>query len=224
MMEPTGLEWLNAKSTLPVLPFPDACEVRTRRLVLRKFRPGDLESLFQLRSHPDVAAWTPSGKPETDIEATRKVLAGWIEGQNAKNFKLAICLASTGELIGQGGVHSRQGELGWPEVGYALRREYWGNGYATEFLRAFLDLWWNLPRVESEIRADNQTLPAGCRDGDAANECLVAVTVEENQGSRGVLTKGGMQVAKIWRVQDLRDETKMVDLLCYTMTRPDMQK
>ncbi|OAQ65488.1 GCN5-related N-acetyltransferase (GNAT) domain-containing protein [Pochonia chlamydosporia 170] len=219
MIEPTGLEWLDVKSTLPSVPYSqDTHEVRTQRLLLRKFRIDDLEPLFELRSHPDVAAWTPSGKPETDIEQTKKVLAAWIDGQNDKNLKFAICLASTGEFIGQGGVHSRQGQLGWPELGYAIRKEHWGKGYATEFVKAFLDLWWRLPRVESNFRVDARTLSPGCEDGQVANECIVAITVDENKGSRGVLVKSGMELTKIWRVEDMRDETQMVDLLCYVMT------
>lgn len=223
MIEPTTLEWLDIKTTLPVVPYDsDKDEIRTARLILRRLRPDDLQSLFELRSHPEVAAWTPSGKPETSIESTKRFLSQRIEGRDNKNCTFAICLATTGEFIGHGGTHTRQGLLGWPEVGYAIGREHWGNGYATEFLRAFLSLWWNMPRADCSMRVDTKTLAEeGCAEGDTVNECLVAITVEENKGSRGVLVKSGMELTKIWRVEDMRDETKMVDLLCYTMTAPE---
>ena len=79
-----------------------------------------------------------------------------------------------GALIGTGGCHSRGGGmLGWPEIGYMLRREAWGMGYGTEFLAGFLEAWWALPRGEAILAGVQQRvdflgarLPAALRAAD----------------------------------------------------------
>jgi RimJ/RimL family protein N-acetyltransferase len=65
--------------------------------------------------------------------------------------------AATGVLVGRAGLHFPEG---WPEqeVGWALAREHWGKGYATEAARAALDhafgtLGWD--RAISLIHPDN---------------------------------------------------------------------
>ncbi|KAK2608896.1 hypothetical protein QQS21_002609 [Conoideocrella luteorostrata] len=217
MFEPSGLEWVTVKTTLPATPYPQE-EIRTTRLVLRKFRADDLQSLFEMRAQPEVAAWTPSGKPETDIENTRSFLQKRLDGARDKNCTFVICLATTGEYIGHGGAHTQKGVLGWPEVGYSLRKEHWGKGYATEFLRAFLQLWRGLPRAECEIRVDVNTVDTGCIEGDPVSERLVAITAADNKGSRSVLAKNGFGLVKIWRTDNMREEGGTIDLLCYATT------
>ncbi|KAK2592728.1 hypothetical protein QQS21_009571 [Conoideocrella luteorostrata] len=212
MIEPSDLQLITVKTTLPSTPHQRAPEIRTSRLILRKFKPSDLQSLFKLQSQPQVAAWSPSGQPQTDIEKTKTNLQRRIEGENDRNCAYAICLLS-GEFIGSGGVYSRQGLLGWPDLGYSLLYEHWGKGYATEFLQAFLQAWWDMPRVDCEVRVDAGTV--GCVEGSVVDERIVGFTVEENKGSRGVLTKCGLELVKLWRTPDMRDETKMVDLYCY---------
>ena len=73
-------------------------------------------------------------------------------------------LAETGELIGEGGVHTlASADAGWPEIGYKFRREVWGRGYATEFLAALLAAWWALPRAAVEMAVAASTYSASTR-------------------------------------------------------------
>ena len=60
-------------------------------------------------------------------------------------------------LIGCIGFHEEPGGL-WPEFGYWIAREHWGQGYATEAARPVLDHAFetlNLPRVVANIFAGN---------------------------------------------------------------------
>ncbi|KAF4507540.1 hypothetical protein G6O67_004030 [Ophiocordyceps sinensis] len=155
-----------------------------------------------MRSQPEVMTWTSQGAPDRDEARSRELLAHRL-GPSAD--------AKPGE-----------GELGWPALGYMLRREFWGRGYATEFLAAFLDAWWALPRVSvPELRVERSTVDAvGGRGGGSARECIVAVTLDANSGSQRVLDKCKLELAKVWAEPDLRDPDKTATLYAYAARRP----
>jgi RimJ/RimL family protein N-acetyltransferase len=57
--------------------------------------------------------------------------------------KYFIVLKGENKVIGIIGTN-RWSEQGM-EMGYCVNIHYWGKGYATEALKAFLDLFWSLP-------------------------------------------------------------------------------
>jgi len=66
-----------------------------------------------------------------------------------------IVLKDENKVIGMIGTNrwSQQGM----EVGYCVNINYWGKGYATEALKAFLEMFWNLPGKLSPYRkADSE--------------------------------------------------------------------
>lgn len=215
------VELVAVKSTLPVVPFPSSEQriaILTERLLLRTYQESDLQAIYELNSDMEVAQWMSNGIPHVDIEATKKSLEPML--QNAlERQDFVICLASTGQVIGTGGNHKRCGMLGWPEVGYSLKKEFWGQGYGTEFLHGFLQWWWTLPRAELDLKADKTTIPEAQDDG-VVPECIVAITIEANKASRGVLAKCGFKLARLRPVADLRDSTQMIDLFCHAARRP----
>lgn len=198
----TNLEWVTIKTTLPKLPYPPfetRPHIKTGRLLLRPLRPSDADELHGLRSQAEVMVWTSQGKPDVDLEATKKVMTARLPNDMV-NYDFAICLAETGKLIGTGGSHMRVGELGWPVLGYMFRKDAWGKGYASEFLNTFIDAWWALPREEVNLKVDSSTV--GSIEGEAQEEVIIAVTVENNPASQNVLRKSGFQHLKVWEDED----------------------
>jgi RimJ/RimL family protein N-acetyltransferase len=51
---------------------------------------------------------------------------------------VGIVLKATGELIGGGGIYYRPERDLWT-IGYNLRKDQWGNGYAVELIKALLE-------------------------------------------------------------------------------------
>lgn len=202
MVEVSEKEFITIKTTFPKIPFPPSAErlpVRTERLLLRPFTDDDLDALHTLRTQPEVMYWTIQGKPDADREATRINLELQLPPHDTDRYNWAICLASTGEFLGIGGSLGALPELGWPILGYMLRKEAWGKGYATEFVKGFLDMWWALPREEVEIQADRSSVRG---EGEVKEEFLSAITVEENGASNKVLGKCGFELAKAFREED----------------------
>ena len=111
--------------------------LETPRLLLRMFRESDLDAYAQMCGDPEVMRYLNDGEPLSREDAWRHmamVVGHW----SLRGFGLwAVELKETGAMIGRIGCYRPEG---WPEleVGWALRRHYWGRGYATEGARASL--------------------------------------------------------------------------------------
>jgi RimJ/RimL family protein N-acetyltransferase len=134
--------------------------LETDRLALRRFTPDDLELLVELDGDPEVKRYIDNGAA-VDRDDLREMLDWWLgyyERFDGYGFWAAIEKAS-GRFIGW--FHLRPGEGAGPlepELGYRLRREAWGHGYATEgsvalIRKAFVDL--GAERVNAETMAVN---------------------------------------------------------------------
>ncbi|KAJ2975431.1 hypothetical protein NQ176_g5523 [Zarea fungicola] len=217
-------DFVAAKSTLPALPYPLPEEreaIITARLLLRPIQDSDLQAIHEMQADPAVAQWTATGIPDADIDVTRRKMAK--RQENIKEIlDCVICLASTGQVIGVGGQHRRSGMLGWPEVFYYLKKEFWGQGYGTEFLKAFLEWYWVQPRAELDLKVDKATILDldAAAGGAAVPECIVATTVEDNTASRNVMAKSGLQLVRLYPVTDVRDASRKIDILCHVARRP----
>jgi RimJ/RimL family protein N-acetyltransferase len=198
-------KFIHIETTLTKLPYPrleDRPIIRTKRLILKPFYEGAAEGLFPMRAQQEVMMWTSQGAPDKDLEETRKWVSQRLPPHHETDFSYVISLLETGEVIGTGGTYRRACELGWPAIGYAFRKEAWGKGYATEFLSAFMQVWWKLPRIESSIEVDRTTLSeeeiVASPDRTVAERCA-AETIRGNLGSNRVLEKAGFRTVNKWR-------------------------
>ena len=114
-------------------------QLRTERLLLREFRWDDLDSVYAYESDPIVVRYVCYG-PSTKGECHQE-LAFHIEHQTTQRrvfYHLAVVLALTKRLIGWCGVKVTKPAHQQGEIGYALDRRYWGQGYATEAAQAMI--------------------------------------------------------------------------------------
>jgi RimJ/RimL family protein N-acetyltransferase len=136
--------------------------LETARLQLREFVPEDATALARILSDSETMRYYPAPFDRAGVEE-------WI-ARNRRRYALdghglwAMLLKSTGELIGDCGL-TKQNVDGSDEIeiGYHVRRDHWGQGYATEAALACCDYGFaNLPveRLISLIRPEN--LPS-CR-------------------------------------------------------------
>jgi RimJ/RimL family protein N-acetyltransferase len=104
-------------------------DIRTERLLLRRARPDDALALHAVFSNP-LAMRYWSSVPHPDLTTTEAWLADMLAMDPALGDDFIVEL--NGQVIGKAGA--------WrlPEVGYIIRREHWGKGYAREALSAFI--------------------------------------------------------------------------------------
>ena len=114
---------------------PRVTTLETARLVLRPWELGDAPELQRLASAKEIADGIASiPHPYPDGGA-----AAWIaSAQERDQPRFAIVRRADGVLVGGIGLRVEP-EHHRAEVGYFVGVEHWGNGYATEALRAVLD-------------------------------------------------------------------------------------
>ncbi len=129
----------------------------TDRLCLRHLVPADFEAVRKIHCDPRVMAIYGGVFTE---QGTRDFLQRNLDRyvKDGVSF-FAITLRDTGELIGCGGIVMQETDQGVePEVGYQMRHDQWGKGYATEMARGCMKYAFETMRADhiiSLIRPDN---------------------------------------------------------------------
>ncbi len=118
--------------------------VETKRLVLRQFTSQDAELLIELDSDPAVMRYLTGGEPTLPAARVRdQVIPNVLKSYERWNGRFGLFAAyekETGSFIGWFCLRpQRTGPLDEVELGYRLRQDAWGKGYATEGSRALVD-------------------------------------------------------------------------------------
>ena len=159
-------EWTSTGGPLPPVTIPpnewktternDLPELTTPRLVLRPFRPGDVDDVFEYAKDPEWAEFLRDAAPQP---YTRRNAEEFIAGRMmapGSQFSWAIGL----ERAVVGGITLRvdsKHERG--EIGYSLAKAHWGLGLTAEAARAVVDWGFaerGLHRISSEADVRNR--------------------------------------------------------------------
>ena len=144
-------------------------ELRTKRLVLRRYRPEDAAALYRhLGSDPAMyqySGWNPYATLEMAQETVNRFIESY-EDEHSYGWVIDV----DGVLFGTIGAYDYEDDR--IEVGFSIRRAGWGQGYATEALKKVL-----------EYLTENEGI-----------SCVTAWCAAENIGSRRVLEKAGMKL------------------------------
>lgn len=156
--------------------------IETKRMILRDIQSGDEQNLLELDSDHEVMRYLTNGLPHTRVEI-RQALIRMVEMRARHSGKFGYWAAiekSTSKFMGW--FHFRP-SLKDPtkttiiELGYRLKKEFWGQGYATEGSMALLDKGFNQLGVEK----------------------VFATTMKKNIASQRVMEKVGMKFDKEFR-------------------------
>ncbi|HEX3047845.1 MAG TPA: GNAT family protein [Bacillota bacterium] len=115
--------------------------IEGERIILRDHLKTDLEDMHEWRSDNEVMRFAPNMKTtslaETKIQLVDDITES-LRTQRVKYF-LAVVLKS-GEIIGDAGftVLCRNDNGGIANMGYFLKRQFWGQGYGTEAARLLI--------------------------------------------------------------------------------------
>jgi RimJ/RimL family protein N-acetyltransferase len=131
--------------------------IETERLLLRRLTIDDLDELVAIHADPDIArVFGPFGHDRA---------RSWL-GEVDQNWRdhghgrMAITGRVTGRLLGRTGLaHFPDPDPGEVELGWTLRRDAWGRGYATEAARACADSafqHFQIPYLTSRIEPGNE--------------------------------------------------------------------
>lgn len=144
----------------------------TDRLILRLLDEKDIDDIFAMRSDPEVMRFirAPQNRVET-VNWLNLVSSRW------KSDHIGFCAIvekQTDKFIGWCGLW-RLKETSELEIGYAIAKNAWGKGFATEAAQVFLRY------AFEQLKPDK----------------IVAVAEPENASSRRVMEKLGMKFVRL---------------------------
>jgi RimJ/RimL family protein N-acetyltransferase len=148
--------------------------IETERLILRPFELSDDEALFAMDSNPNVHLFL-GNKPLTKIGQVHEYIQS-IQNQYIQNGigRFIAETKDTKEVIGWIGLkfitEPENNHVNFHDIGYRLREEFWGKGYAFEGAQAWRDYAFYKMKIQK----------------------LYATAHVENIGSNRILQKLGM--------------------------------
>ncbi|PED71510.1 GNAT family N-acetyltransferase [Bacillus pseudomycoides] len=170
-------------------------QIETERLHIRPYRIHDASALYELQKQPEVNFYIP--EPIYSLKEIEDIIYWSIEmnKKNSKNhiakFNLSIIEKSSQKLIGYCGLGPSDFEPTSTELYYALSRDIWEKGYATEATSALLQYGFSVIGLEM----------------------IIASVFPENQKSIHVLEKLGFQFKET--VQNLEETLKEYEGMLY---------
>lgn len=136
----------------------DRVRLETPRLLLRPYREGDEHSLFAMFSDPEVMRFMNRG-PWDSVEIGRGMIAKDLRALAAgEHIRLGLERRDTGAMIGMCNLFDFHWQCRRCEIGYALARAAWGQGFMHEALVALIGYGFealDLNRIEADIDPRN---------------------------------------------------------------------
>lgn len=104
--------------------------IRTRRLLLREYRPEDETPFAEFHQDRRIAEFHGPGELTTrravELVGT---FQGWAAERPRRNWQLAVALLNEPEsLVGSCGLRGEGLEAGWAEFGLEIAPSLWGRG------------------------------------------------------------------------------------------------
>ncbi len=132
-------------------------ELEGKRVRLREFRATDEDAVLEIIGDDGVTRWLSFAS--RDREQARAMLAGAMDRAQVEprdEYYLAVEAAGA-EMVG----FARLAFAGVraAKLGYAVRADAWGNGFATDATRSIIDFGFNelkLHRISAAIGPDNE--------------------------------------------------------------------
>jgi ribosomal-protein-alanine N-acetyltransferase len=176
-------------------------ELRTRRLLLRKFRKGDAEMMYRnYTSDPEVTRYL-TWPPHASVEVTGQFL-DYVLGQYAAENGYSWAIVYEGEVVGSISVVNMSLDDECCEVGYCLSRSLWDRGIMTEALKAVLGFLLDTARFN----------------------CVSAYHDEANPASGRVMQKAGMSRDGVLRARKKYADGTHHDFVYYSILNSEYRE
>jgi len=163
--------------------------LHTARLRLRPFDDSDRDALFALQSNAhvlrywDSPPWSDRPRAERFITACRQM------AEEGTGVRLAVDRVSDGEFIGWCHLTRWNPDYRSASMGYCFDDAAWGQGYATEAVRALLQ--WAFDTIElNRVQAETDTRNTASarvleklgfvREGTLREDCVVNGEVSDS--------------------------------------------
>jgi RimJ/RimL family protein N-acetyltransferase len=161
--------------------------VRTERLLLRPYRPQDVDPVYRACRDPELQRWLTALPSPYTRSAAADFVTGVAPRGRAAGTDLGCAIDIDGELVGSCGLHSLAGGRLGPEIGYWIAPWARRQGYASEAASGLAQ--WAIDRGASRVHlfADiaNEPSQATARRAGFVQEGIVRACLDYRDGTRG---------------------------------------
>jgi ribosomal-protein-alanine N-acetyltransferase len=113
-------------------------KIETERLVLRRYKETDIDAIYDIITDKRLSTYIKY--PELTKEQELECIKEWIEeADDSKYERWVIERKEDGAIVGNIDVNTVVKKHNYCNVGYTIRYDYWGHGYAAEALEAVSD-------------------------------------------------------------------------------------
>ena len=110
-------------------------KIETERLILRRYKETDIDAIYDIITDKRLSTYIKF--PELTKEQELECIKEWIEeADDSKYERWVIERKEDGAIVGNIDVNTVVKKHNYCNVGYTIRYDYWGNGYASEALEA----------------------------------------------------------------------------------------
>ena len=134
-------------------------EFESERLLFRKILLSDTKNLFHIRSNDDVMRFMDVIRFESINDAEKLINSVEEAYRKQEGITWAIIERHSNSFIGYFGFWRMIPEHCRAEIGYALKREYWGKGYMYETIDKMVRFGFNemkLHSIEANVNPANE--------------------------------------------------------------------
>lgn len=155
-------------------------KIETDRLILRRYNENDIDAMYEIITDNRLSKYIkfPKLTKDEELEYIKQCIN---DADESKYEKWVIELKENNIVVGNIDVNTIVKKHNYCNVGYTIRYDYWGNGYATEALIAVTDHLLNNRNYylvecscnELNVQSSKVMLKAGFKkDGYIANRRL----------------------------------------------------
>lgn len=149
--------------------------LQTERLTIYRYQPDDLDNFFRLNGDDEIMKYI---RPAKSYEESKRFLSEIIDAYSASPGRGRWGMNSTSDdrFIGSLAIIPVE-NMDCLQIGYALLKENWGNGYASEAVKGGTRYAFDQLKLTS----------------------LAGITFPENVASQKVLIKNGFEFSETFR-------------------------
>lgn len=178
--------------------------IETERLLLRRFCIKDAPAMYQnWACDPDNLKYLTWANHQ-NCQQTEQTILNWVsQYENPDYYKWAITLKTkSDEVIGDISVTQIDPTIESVTMGYVLSKNYWGNGYMSEALKAVIRYLFEqveVRRILARHAVDNIASGRVMQKAGILYEGITRQSAKNNQGIVDTANYGVLRTDLTWR-------------------------
>ena len=133
--------------------------LETDRLILKNIGNDDRDFIYNMFSDDDVNKYLFDAEPLIDISGADEIINFYLEPEPRLQHRWIIIGKTDNKKMGTCGFHCWDHDKAKVDIGYDLKKDFWGNGYMQEAIKGiikFAEIKMDIFEINACIYVENQ--------------------------------------------------------------------